>query len=153
MIRKYISSMCVDEHPIVKNEIEIESELVLFPSVHRCNLLYKLLYKIRRSPRWINDLHSRFIVWANMKYFSFLIWFRLCTVHSSLYMFKYLFACQFVFFPPYRILFLGWLHNRKKERKIQTQIQTEPLRLWTHQRVRLYVCLNELWKYGFYDLL
>lgn len=85
-------------------------------SVHRCYLLYKLLYKIRRSPRWINDLHSRFIVWANMKYFSFLIWFRLCTVHSSLYMFKCLFANSCSFHRSAYCFWDGYMTKKKEEK-------------------------------------
>lgn len=95
------------------------------------NLLYKLCIKKKISPRWINDLHSRFIVWANMKYFSFLIWFRLSSEHTSfLYMFKcfvsvsVLFGSQFVYFPQHKcILFLGaaWPHGYSQSGKKTTQ--------------------------------
>lgn len=47
------------------------------------NLLYKLCIKERRSPRWINDLHSRFIVRAKMKYFFLLPRFNMFQVERS----------------------------------------------------------------------
>lgn len=114
------------------------------------SFLYKFRIRKRRSPRWINDLHSRFIVWAKMKYFSFLICFRLvCAQSTGLY--TYLSVSVFVCLPirllPIAViassvielyLFLGI------ERATKSKPGEGIKNLYDCERKD--VCLNELWK-------